>query len=564
MQSSSRLGTRTATAILIGQVGSAASRPLRTEAPELHGASLPLASTIVWASHQQLPLASSLANTHWLIHPCVCVYLCACRHSAPLAEFRRALKLIGVTATPVEVNALFAHLDANHDGRIVLDELEERLAAAAAAEEKRSANAAEGPAAALLRAATGSAHRRASTDDDDDEEEDDDGEEEDEAGVEARGEGTAPHPNGHMETEWDRCGAAAAGGGGGGWSSEAPHRRSAIRSSRTDLRDPHNQTSTARARISVNDTADAMNMKPRSSSPLLSASTAPPPMPMKPGSPASCGLGLGRPHPILKATDPHLVPAVPYRGAPPGPSGRLAPMQHLGMHPGGSSAAVPPLGHLNGGDSQTHSPGLGGACRDRHRGSLKRTEEQGASRMLRPGGQVNPPRNGAERGSARSGRTTDPRQLRCDDRGCDDIGSDGHGWTVQQVGGLRIASPRGRGRSPRLPPSPPSSPPPPPRAPNRTSTRRSESTRVSRELMRQLKDAYSKVAMNNLDKGRLWRFKTFNLFPCLIHLRNLDFAMRIVFPIAYLIFVLGMFSTVEFGQPHFEALRQAAGKCRAA
>ena len=82
--------------------------------------------------------------------------------------------------------------------------------------------------------------------------------------------------------------------------------------------------------------------------------------------------------------------------------------------------------------------------------------------------------------------------------------------------------------------------------------------------MRQLKDAYSKVAMNNLDKGRLWRFKTFNLFPCLIHLRNLDFAMRIVFPIAYLIFVLGMFSTVEFGQPHFEALRQAAGKCRAA
>ena len=55
-------------------------------------------------------------------------------------------------------------------------------------------------------------------------------------------------------------------------------------------------------------------------------------------------------------------------------------------------------------------------------------------------------------------------------------------------------------------------------------------------------------AFDDLDKGRIWAFKYYGLFPCLARLRNLDHASRWAFTLAYLLVVLVFFAGVDFGR----------------
>ena len=66
---------------------------------------------------------------------------------------------------------------------------------------------------------------------------------------------------------------------------------------------------------------------------------------------------------------------------------------------------------------------------------------------------------------------------------------------------------------------------------------------------------YRDVAKDDLDRGRIWTFKVFYLFPLLLHLSRLDHICRLLFPIAYIIYVLIAFSEVGFGTEHLERLR---------
>mmetsp|Transcript_36996 Transcript_36996/g.92465 ORF Transcript_36996/g.92465 Transcript_36996/m.92465 type:complete len:382 (-) Transcript_36996:297-1442(-) len=52
---------------------------------------------------------------------------------------------------------------------------------------------------------------------------------------------------------------------------------------------------------------------------------------------------------------------------------------------------------------------------------------------------------------------------------------------------------------------------------------------------------------DQLDKTRVWAFKTFWLFPCLVRLRHLDHVSRLLFPMAYIIFFMVHLSEVNFG-----------------
>ena len=65
---------------------------------------------------------------------------------------------------------------------------------------------------------------------------------------------------------------------------------------------------------------------------------------------------------------------------------------------------------------------------------------------------------------------------------------------------------------------------------------------------------FQREAAADLDKGTLWRFKFFVLFPILLNLRHLDHYSRVVFPVAFGIFVLGQFSKVGFGTAHNDLL----------
>ena len=59
-----------------------------------------------------------------------------------------------------------------------------------------------------------------------------------------------------------------------------------------------------------------------------------------------------------------------------------------------------------------------------------------------------------------------------------------------------------------------------------------------------------------LDKSRMWAFKTYYLFPFLIRLRHLDHLSRLVFPTAYTIYLLSHLAQVDFGATQWELLDQ--------
>ena len=57
-----------------------------------------------------------------------------------------------------------------------------------------------------------------------------------------------------------------------------------------------------------------------------------------------------------------------------------------------------------------------------------------------------------------------------------------------------------------------------------------------------------------LEKGALWEFKTFVLFPILSRVRHMDILFRLIFPIAYGIFVFVHMAEVNFGRDQYKLL----------
>ena len=62
-----------------------------------------------------------------------------------------------------------------------------------------------------------------------------------------------------------------------------------------------------------------------------------------------------------------------------------------------------------------------------------------------------------------------------------------------------------------------------------------------------VKREMNKAEQELLNKPNKWRLKTYYVFPLLAKLRHADHPSRIVFPVAYIIFVCAMLSEVDFG-----------------
>lgn len=71
-----------------------------------------------------------------------------------------------------------------------------------------------------------------------------------------------------------------------------------------------------------------------------------------------------------------------------------------------------------------------------------------------------------------------------------------------------------------------------------------------------LRKQYQRLAARDMDKGPVWRFKTFTLFPILSGVRNLDHYCRWLYPCAYAVYVLTTFSGIGFAAPHMDKLLQ--------
>ena len=124
---------------------------------------------------------------------------------------------------------------------------------------------------------------------------------------------------------------------------------------------------------------------------------------------------------------------------------------------------------------------------------------------------------------------------------------DGAPPCVEAAGAVVQLTARGGDACGRAAPcSPPASPPPPESRRGEMRTLRRRGAAGCRGLMstcrrrQQLPAAsvdvmakFQREAAADLDKGTLWRFKFFVLFPILLHLRHLDHYSRVVFPIAY-------------------------------
>jgi hypothetical protein len=78
-----------------------------------------------------------------------------------------------------------------------------------------------------------------------------------------------------------------------------------------------------------------------------------------------------------------------------------------------------------------------------------------------------------------------------------------------------------------------------------------ETSQVTDEVRKEM----IKGSQELLDKTNLWRFKTYYIFPLIEKLRFLDLGSRVVFPVAYIIFILVTMSRVNFGYDHYALLR---------
>ena len=65
-----------------------------------------------------------------------------------------------------------------------------------------------------------------------------------------------------------------------------------------------------------------------------------------------------------------------------------------------------------------------------------------------------------------------------------------------------------------------------------------------------LRSAYRTQAQIDLNKGWIWRFKTFTLFPLIARVRFLDHIFRFLFPVCYLCFVLIHMNEINYGVDH--------------
>ena len=62
------------------------------------------------------------------------------------------------------------------------------------------------------------------------------------------------------------------------------------------------------------------------------------------------------------------------------------------------------------------------------------------------------------------------------------------------------------------------------------------------------------LTKTELEKDNLWMLKTYFTFPCVAWLRHLDHISRLLFPVAYTVFVLAHLSQVDFGRSHSEKI----------
>ena len=92
--------------------------------------------------------------------------------------------------------------------------------------------------------------------------------------------------------------------------------------------------------------------------------------------------------------------------------------------------------------------------------------------------------------------------------------------------------------------------------------RRTLSRQLTAETSREVQGSYRSRIKEDLDRGNVWAFKTFYLFPLLVRLRYLDHVFRVVFPLAYVIYVLVSLSEVEFGLHQLDKINNGPVACR--
>ena len=105
----------------------------------------------------------------------------------------------------------------------------------------------------------------------------------------------------------------------------------------------------------------------------------------------------------------------------------------------------------------------------------------------------------------------------------------------------------------------------PPQALPLADSRKTVSERVLHTNLRKLgkesnamRKLYRTRAMKTLEKSSMWYFKLFTLFPMLRNLRYMDQVFRVVFPLAYVIFVIIHLAEVNFGADQYALLRQSS------
>ena len=87
----------------------------------------------------------------------------------------------------------------------------------------------------------------------------------------------------------------------------------------------------------------------------------------------------------------------------------------------------------------------------------------------------------------------------------------------------------------------------------------SAAKRLSSETRKQIRKDYINKAAEDLDMGPVDAFKTFMLFPVLAKLQYADHVARVIFPVAFAIFLFSAFAEADWFGPHYDLLRSS--KC---
>ena len=87
----------------------------------------------------------------------------------------------------------------------------------------------------------------------------------------------------------------------------------------------------------------------------------------------------------------------------------------------------------------------------------------------------------------------------------------------------------------------------------------SAAKRLSSETRKQIRKDYINKAAEDLDMGPVDAFKTFMLFPVLAKLQYADHVARVIFPVAFAIFLFSALAEADWFGPHYDLLRSS--KC---